>query len=266
MKRKLVLIIYVILSLSLLFTGCTVSEDSEESRSLCETFLDYTIQNDYHAAYGMVSHVASEENFVPLWNEMRKVLQDSKSYELTQKNWYKKWNNGVTTTEVLFEVVTDNGKTCQVTIYTMDGVEGIARLQFLDSTEFVQKTEFISVVNIFLILFSLLCIAFSVWMLVDCLKRRLNHKILWIILTLFHLGFAITESVSSFNFQLKLYFLFPVSQISTHPSALAVTVAVFFPVGAIIYFFMRKRLTVPEQTKTQTSDEASEQITDETVS
>ncbi len=266
MKRKFILIICAILALSLLFSGCTPKEDSEKSRSLCETFLDYTIQNDYNAAYGMVSHVASEENFAPVWNEMRKVLKDSKSYELTQKNWYKNWNNGVTTTEVLFEVVTDNGKTCQVTIYTMDGVEGIARLQFLDSTEFVQKTSFFPVVNIFLMIFSLLCVAFSIWMFVDCMKRRLTHKVLWAILTLFHVGASVTAGASGFNFQFKIFFLFPMTNISAIPSALAVTIAVFLPIGALIYFFIRKRLTIPEQPKAETQPEVSKQTTDETVS
>lgn len=258
MKRNFVLFICAILSLALLLGGCTLKEDFEESRVFCQTFLDYVLQNDYDAAYAMVSHVAAEDDFLTLWNEMRNVLQNSKSYETEQTGWYQRITNGVTTTEVLFEVVSDDGKVCQVRIYTTDGVEGIAGLHFLDSTAFIQKTEYFSIVNIFLGIFSLVCLAFSVWMFVDCLKRRLQYKVLWGILTIFHLGFSVTESVSSFSFQFKLYFLFPISRISANSSTLAVSIAVFFPVGAIIYFFMRKRLTIPAEVKAEISDENSE--------
>lgn len=266
MKRNLIFVICAILSLALLFGGCTVNEDSAESLAFCETFLDYVIQNDYDAAYSMVSHVATQEDFTAVWNEMRNVLQNSKSYETEQTGWYQRTTNGVTTTEVLFEVVSDDGKVCQIRIYTTNGVDGIAGLHFLDSTEFIQETEYFSIVNIFLIIFSLVCLAFTVWMLIDCLKRRMRYKVLWVILTMCHLGFSIMKSVSSFNFQFEFYFLFPISRISADPSALAVLVAVFFPVGAIIYFFMRKRLTISEEIKAEIADESSEQSTEETAS
>ncbi|MBE6665838.1 MAG: hypothetical protein E7603_06440 [Ruminococcaceae bacterium] len=266
MKRKFILIICAIIALSLLFSGCTPKEDSEKSRSLCETFLDYTIQNDYNAAYGMVSHVASEENFAPVWNEMRKVLKDSESYELTQKNWYKNWNNGVTTTEVLFEVVTDDEKVCQLRIYTTDGIEGLSGIHFLDSTEFIQKTEFLWILNIFLAIFSLLCVAFGVWMFVDCLKRHLRYKVLWAIITWIHAGFSVTVGATGMNFNTHFLLALPLSRISAEPSVLAITVTVFLPIGAILYFFMRKRLTLPEEVKSETFDGVSEQTTEETAS
>ena len=251
MKRKLILAICAILSLLVLFCGCTVKEDSEESRTLCETMLDHIIQNDYEAAFSMVSNVGSEEDFAYLWNEMRSVLQNSKSYELKQKSWYQRWTNGVTTTEVLFEVVTDDGKVCQFTIYTTDQIEGIAGLHFLDSTAFIQKTEFLSVVNIFLLVFSLICMAFSIWMLIDCLKRRLQRKILWALLTILHVGFSLTMGASAFNFKFRISLLNGISTIAANHSTLAIAITAFLPIGAIVYFFMRKRLTISEEPKAE---------------
>ena len=82
MKRKIILLICGILSFALLFSGCTIKEDSEKSRVLGATFLDYVIQNDYASAYDMAKHVASEEEFGSVWNEMRNVLKDIKEEDL----------------------------------------------------------------------------------------------------------------------------------------------------------------------------------------
>ena len=262
MKRKLILAVCAILSLLMLFCGCTAKEDSVESRTLCKTMLDYIIQNDYEAAFGMVSHVASEEDFAYLWNEMRSVFQNSKSYELNQKSWHQKWTNGVTTIEVLFEAVTDDGKVCYFTVYTTDQIEGIVGLYFVDSTDFIQETESLSVVNIFLVVFSLICMAFSIWMLIDCLKRRLHRKILWALLTLLHVGFTLTTGASVFNFRFRILLFNGMSMIDTNPAMLAIAITVFLPIGAIVYFFMRKRLTIPEE---PTAEDIPEQEQEETV-
>lgn len=266
MKKNLILIICAILSISLLFSGCTIKEASEESRAFGKTFLDYVIQNDDTSAYAMVNHVASQEEFGYVWNEMRNVLKDSQSYEMEQQGWHRNTTNGVTTTEVLFEVVTDDEKVCQLRVYTTDGIEGISGIHFLDSTEFVQKTEFLWILNIFLGIFSLLFLTFCVWMFVDCLKRRLRYKVLWAIITWIYVGFSVTVGATGMNFNTHFLLALPLTRISAEPSILAITVSVFLPIGAIIYFFMRKRLTLPEEVKTVTIDGVSEQATEETAS
>ena len=266
MKRTIVLLVCAILSFTLLFGGCTIKEDSEKSREFCEIFLDFVIQNDYASAYAMANHIASEEDFGYVWNEMRNVLKDSQSYELEQQAWYQNTTNGVTTTEVLFEVVTDDEKVCQIRIYTTDGVEGLSGLHFLDSTEFVQKTEFLWIPNIFLAIFSLLCVSFCVWMFIDCLKRRLRYKVLWAIVTCVFAGLSVTIGTTGVNFNTHFLLALPLTGISADPSVLAITASVFLPIGAIFYFFMRKRLTLPEEVKTDIADGVSEQATEETVS
>ena len=74
-----------------------------------------------------------------------------------------------------------------------------------------------------------------------------------------------TIGANGFDLEFKLYFLFPFSSISAVPSALAVTLAVFLPIGALIYFFLRKRLTITEQPKTESMLEISEQTTEENI-
>ena len=46
-KSRVILFLCVILILSFVFGGCSVKENSEESRALCETMLDHIISDDY---------------------------------------------------------------------------------------------------------------------------------------------------------------------------------------------------------------------------
>lgn len=246
-KNKIALFLCMIFALSMLFGGCSIKEDSEISRQLCEDMVDHIIHDDYESAYAMVRAVASENEFQPLWNTMRDVLKDSVSYELQQKNWYQNWSNGITTTQVLFEITTDDGKICQMLIYTRDGIEGIAGLNFLDSTAFVQKTESLNIVNIFLIVLSIGCFAFSIWMFIDCLKRCKKHKALWALLTLCCAGFSLTTGPSTFKFYFRVSLLAGLTNVTADRTALTIALNVLLPLGAIIYCIMRKRLARPTE-------------------
>ena len=241
-KSRVVLFLCAILILSFIFGGCSIKEDSEESRVLCETMLDYIISDDYESAYKMVETVATEEEFNRVWLTMIEVLKDSRTYELQQKSWYQNWSNGFTTTEALFEVTTDDGKIFQMLIYTRDDIEGIAGLNFKDATEFVQKTESLKIVGIFLAIFSLGCLVFTVWMFVDCLKRCKTRKALWAILTLCSVGFSVTLRASSFSFNLRFAILAGMTSVSADSATLAVTFTVLLPIGALVYCIMRKKL------------------------
>ena len=242
-KSRVILFLCAVLILSFVFGGCSVKEDSEESKALCEAMLHHLIADDYESAYKMVEAVATEEEFERVWTTMREVLKDSSTYELQQKSWYQNWSNGLTTTEVLFEITTDDGKIFQMLIYTRSDIEGIAGLNFQDSTAFAQKTESLQIVGIFLAIFSLGCLVFTVWMFVDCLKRCKTRKALWAILTLCSAGFSITFGASSFSFNIRFAILAGMTSVSADSATLAVTFTVLLPIGALVYCLMRKRLT-----------------------
>ena len=107
---------------------------------------------------------------------------------------------------------------------------------------------------------------FCVWMFIDCLKRRLRYKVLWAIVTCVFAGLSVTIGTTGVNFNTHFLLALPLTGISADPSVLAITASVFLPIGAIFYFFMRKRLTLPEEVKTDIADGVSEQATEETVS
>jgi hypothetical protein len=258
-KSRMILFLCAVLIFSFIFGGCSVKEGSEESKALCEAMLDHLIADDYESAYKMAEAVATEEEFERVWTTMREVLKDSSTYELQQKSWYQNWSNGLTTTEVLFEIITDDGKIFQMLIYTRSDIEGIAGLNFQDSTAFAKKTESLQIVGIFLAIFSLGCLVFTVWMFVDCLKRCKTRKVLWAILTLCSAGFSVTLGSSSLSFNIRFAILAGMTSVSADRATLAVTFTVLLPIGALIYCLMRKRLTrsmekVPESIIEESED------------
>ncbi len=245
-KRKLTVLLCSLLVLVFLLGSCTVAEDSGESKKLCKEFVDYALADDRASAYDMVKNIASEEDFNALWQYVRAIFKDSKSYELKQTYWNKSLDDGVSTTTVTFEMVTDDEKICMIYIVTMPQVEGIAGIHFTDVTEFAEKTKGLDTVNLVLTVISLIAFGFIVWMFVDCMKRSIKRKVLWAIIICVELAFSITYGPQNLSF--NWWFGTPTasSGIVANLSNLSITLTLAIPLGAIIYFFVRKKLPLKE--------------------
>ncbi|MBQ1225969.1 MAG: hypothetical protein IIX75_02640 [Clostridia bacterium] len=258
-RRPIALLCLLLVSLFLL-GGCSIGEDSSESRTLCEEFLDYVIEDNRSAAYDMCKNVASEKEFNTVWEYVRAIFKDSKSYELKQMRWDKNTKNGVTSTTVTFEATTDDEKICMIYLVTMPEIEGIAGVHFTDVTEFVEKTKGVEAVNIILRIVSLAVFGFVIWMFVDCMKRSIKKKVLWAIIIC--AGFAVSVTYGAgFGLNFRLTIPFALSGIGINLATLTTTITLALPLGAIIYFFARKKLPLKE-TVQNISAEASQETPD----
>ncbi|MBQ7333208.1 MAG: hypothetical protein IJW38_02545 [Clostridia bacterium] len=244
-KRSLTVLLCSLLVLVFVLGSCTSYEDSQESKKLCEEFIDYTLANDRDSAYGMIRHIASDEEFDAVWEYIRGILKDSKSYTLKQIYWNKNLDNGVTTTTVIFEMTTDDEKMCRVQVITMPETKGPAGLHFTDITEFVEKTKVTENVNLILTLVSLLGLGFMIWMFVDCIKRSIKRKVLWAILIWVGFAVSVTLYAKSVGFDFRLAIPLSLSSMTANSASLSVTLTVAIPIGAIVYFFVRKKLPSP---------------------
>jgi len=268
MKQKIKfysIALILLLTLTMLFSACVASKSFPEIDALCKQFFDFVLANDYESAYAMVEKVGTKEAFAPLWEASVESFEGAKSYELKQVGWNTHLaGNGVASTSVSYELTTDHGRICQITIMVMEGIEGIASLNFLDSTEFVQSTSYVSLMDTSLFIFSILSFVFIGWMFIDCLRRPIRKKGWWAVLTLLSVGGTITYGANTFNLQFKFFLLFARSGMAINKAALAVAFTVFVPIGAIVYFFLRKRLTQNNQEDTSESlnDAVSEQLFD----
>ncbi len=244
---KLVSLLCLLL-LALTLASCTPDTDIGDNTPLSERFMDHVMANDYNSAYGMVKATVTDADFRPYWQTMQAATEGAETYEMQQIGWNVNRSNGVTTRTTAYQVYLDNDHIILLRTVTQDGIEGIAGIHFSDITDFIRATDrYIPVVRIILYVFSGLCMAFTLWMLVDCLRRKLKHKALWAILIFFGvcLTFTVGET-SSLRFNVGLFF--QTSSITADPGLVSVVTKIVLPVGAILYLCLRKKFVIPPET------------------
>lgn len=236
----------VLTALVLLVTliSCTPDMDVRNNTELADQFMDHVIADDYDAAYGMVKATVTDPDFRAYWATVQTVADGAKTYEIKQIGWNLNRSKGVTTRTTAHQAELDNGRTVLLRVVTQDGIEGIAGIHFSDITDFLASTEaFVPTVRVILWVVSALAVAFTVWMLVDCLRRKMKYKLVWAILIFFCLCFTFTVGETS-NFSFNVGLFFQTSSIEADPGLLAVVTKLVIPVGAILYLCLRKKFTV----------------------
>ena len=245
-RRALPLILVTLVLLAALIS-CTPDMDVGDNTELADQFMDHVIADDYDDAYGMVKATVSDPDFRAYWATVQTVADGAKTYEMKQIGWNLNRSNGITTRTTAYQAELDNGRTVLLRVVTQDGIEGIAGIHFSDITDFMASTEaFVPTVRVILWVVSALAMAFTVWMLVDCLRRKMKYKVVWAILIFFGLCFTFTVGETS-NFSFNLGLFFQTSSIEADPGLLAVVTKLVIPVGAILYLCLRKKFTVETQ-------------------
>ncbi len=240
---RLTLALALLLVALSLFTACSAKTDIGEVDDLTEDYLDYLLADDYAKAYDLLKENVTDADFKPYWDAMRTATEGATDYELEQIGWQINTKNGVTTHSAAFTVTLNNDRSIFVRTVLVEGQSGIGGISFHETTEFEATTgTYAPIINIVLMIVSILIMAFTVWTLVDCARRKIKVKALWIIVIL--LGFTLTLTIgaqSGLTFGFGLFFT--LSQAIADPSLLALTLKLNIPLGAILYLILRKRLT-----------------------
>jgi len=236
----------ILLCLLMLFSmsSCRADREIGNNTELGEQFLDYVLANNYDAAYDMVKGAGDAESFQVYWDGIRELAEGASSYELEQIGWNVTVKNGVKTSTTAYQVYFDNDKIVLFRVVTADNVEGIAGLHVSDATEFVNRTDtVVPAFNVAVIVVSILEIAFVIWMFIDCLRRKVKVKVLWAILIFF--GISVTLSLGDYSgIKFSFGIMLQTGSVAADPALLSVVTKIVVPVGAIVYFFLRKKLTV----------------------
>ena len=242
-RRALPLLMIALVLLATLIS-CTPDMDVGNNTELADQFMDHVIADDYDAAYGMVKATVSDPDFRAYWTTVQTVADGAEAYEMKQIGWNLNRSKGVTTRTTAHQAELDNGRIVLLRVVTQDGIEGIAGIHFSDITDFLASTEaFVPTVRVILWVVSALAMAFTVWMFVDCLRRKMKYKVVWAILIFFCLCFTFTVGQTS-NFSFNVGLFFQTSSIEADPGLLAVVTKLVIPVGAILYLCLRKKFTV----------------------
>jgi hypothetical protein len=140
----------------------------------------------------------------------------------------------------------------------VEGYEGIYLINFKDTEWVTNKAETITPFNIALIILSIFEIAFSVWMLVDCIKRKVAKKPLWILLILFGIKLSLTITPERFNFNWSFGLFLQISGVYGDIYQNLITASLLLPIGAVVYFIVRKHITKKEPKNNVIEGEAKE--------
>ena len=194
----------------------------------------------------MIKETTSQEDFHAFYNQVYPSLSQIKSYELKQVGWYTNVRNGVKSYQTAYQMTTDSGAVWGIRLTTVEGVNGIYGLHMQDNTEFVDQTASLKGIDWVLKGVSILVMAFSVWMIVDCAKRKIRKKPLWIILILFGISAGLTFGSAGFSTNFHVGLFISMSGAVVDPVLGSASMNLVVPVGALLYFALRKRLEKKE--------------------
>ncbi|MBQ1231950.1 MAG: hypothetical protein IIX86_00315 [Clostridia bacterium] len=280
--KKTSWMILLFLTALLLFSSCNkLLPDLADKQEDMADLMDCVIAEDKDAAMDFMElmPVQSQAQLDAFWNELLRIYDGAETYEIKFVSWNTTYSYTDQTqiTDVVYQVKADTKATAEFRLVynTNDFLYGI------NVTDITPKnTAVIITVRVLLIVYFLLTIAFCVWMMVDCIKRPIRLKVLWFIL----IWIAVLLQFSLVGTSLGFRFIFG---LITRCGIIQATVSSFLlripvPVGALIYFFVRKKLkhkankaaqqmpmetnadAVPEGTVNDTTDQSATDAQSET--
>ena len=250
LKRSLkALCLLGILLISLLFCGAFVEKDPyAEHETLCKAMIDAVIADDREKAASLLADEVPMENFDEVYRFLRSVWADMKGYTVAVEEQGSVRENGVSYYSSVYKVTSDDGTVFRVTCTTAPGGSKLAgfHASLTDISEAPEKVPFL--VQLAFILFMAACTAFAVWMVVDCIRRRIRLKGLWIVLCCLSAGFTLTLAAGNVDLMLRAGLVFFPSMATMRSSVFMLQM--YFPLGAIVYFFRRKKLSAKLEQET----------------
>ena len=247
----------------LCFAGCNEYSEEEEAengknKQLATKFFNYVLEDKQAEAYKMVKDSCTFEEFSESYATFREAFEGATDFEIllySEDCFTTKGNEDNESATVfcdnVYELELDNGRYLTATVSTsslsdktIDFVEVDETTTFRKITGVITPIINIAIVNIYIGI-----IVFTVFMIIDCAKRRIKLKVLWF----FILFAAMTYSVSlggEFSLGYELGVTLEPSYIEAYPVFETIDIYLSVPAGAIIYFFVREHLpTKPPKKK-----------------
>ncbi len=253
--RRHTILSALILTFVLVFSlgSCSVLETEQGNviKAYCEDILDAILADDPETAYAVLADEANKENFLVAFGAMREYISGVETYQLVQKGWYTEIKNGISYYEATFEMTT-NADTYYVIGRTVEGYERLFSFNISAESEsdFVYTGTITTLSGTNPLQWAVLLVAaalfiFTIIMLIDCCKRKIKLKPMWIILILagvFVFSITYGEGDLSFNTSIGLLFVH-YSHLKLYPTG-NFDFQLVLPAAAIVYFILRKRMTI----------------------
>lgn len=252
MKKLTRILAVVLTALAVLsLSACGNAEINKRLLDSTQIMVDAIITDDYRKARTVIADSVSDEDMQAIFPELCEYVEGVTEYKLMQTGWRAENKNGMSFYTAAFRMESNVGDFVINTVEII-GVEGLSSFDITRAEDSLSTPSGMikaytgsSPWQYVLLGVSALEIAFVVWMIVDCIRRRLRVKWAWILIMLigmFTLSLTLGDAVAV-NFRFGSL---------TYPTLLmiagdTVRLWVLFPVGAVVYFFVRKQLTLPPE-------------------
>ena len=252
-RRILALALSLLLAVLLCACGGVETEIETERGNLmkaeCKKMVEALIANDMDSAYKLFVDDLSKEEFEAGFADLAEYVKGVESFELTQTGWYTGTESGLTYCEVIFRMDSNAG-IFRISAIEVDGYAGLYSFQIVNESEYenytgtIDKMAGASPFQWGMIICSVLCFGFVVWMTVDCLKRRIKYKVLWVALILWGaIAFTVVADSTGMDYNIGIELaLSSYSYLQVYAAGMAVF-NLKLPVGAVAYLIFRKKCT-----------------------
>lgn len=271
-KIKNTVILLVILSVLTMLGSCTQLDDSLDNKDMradTEEMLDSILANDLDGAYALMSDVCSKQQFASVFTQIRELVGNESEYKLSLLRIY--YNTNVNDGQKVDSVSATYKITCGGKDYVIDVKadslhKDLAAFYITpyENSEYYQTGTLGSMkgantVQWILLLSNLISIALCIWALIDCSHRRIKKK--WLIITMIILGFmslSVSIAAGYLNFNWSFISYAKYTALILYGNG-ALNLRFMIPLGAIIYFIIRKRITKTDGEITQNGEAVQEE-------
>lgn len=262
--KKTSLILLLCLCALVLFSACQGAKpDLDQKQADVAVLMDSVIANDQNAAVALMEHVpiASQAQLDAFWNELLRIYDGASTYKIKFISWNTTYSftDQSSLTTVVYQAKADT-KACAEFTLTYDGEDLLRGINVTDVTE--RSSPVIIIVRVLLILGFAASLALCIWMTVDCIKRPIRFKVLWIILIWVSVILQVSMIGTSFRFNFSFTVIPTWGSLQATVSSFLLRIPV--PVGALIYLAVRKKIK-PKASK-QSTEVPAEPTTDDLVS
>ena len=238
MKKFVVLF----LILALLLTGCSEITDDPDIRADAEALLNAFVAADFDACRAVVGGNVPDADLQNVFEPVSKELMGLGDYEMTAVNWKRTVSEGSDVTVIQY-LIQGEGGNFYMDVAKTAGVAGLSGFQFSEAAANAEPTTPMGTVHYMFAFLGAAVLAFTIWMAVDCFRRKVKYRWLWVVLILLGMAmFTFTMHDGGLRWNLAVGLHLGMTKLDTFATG-GFRFTAYIPVAAIVYFFKRKSLT-----------------------
>lgn len=240
---KLRRIFTLLLVLVLVLAGCSEAIDDSAIRADAQVLLESFVANDYDTCRAILDDSVSDAELEGIFGAIHAELADLGGYEMTAVAWNRKISDGQDVTAIQYLIEAEGGK-YYLDVSKLAGQEALAGFQISAAAQDAEPTSPTGPAHWVFTAIGAAVMIFVIWMIVDCARRQMKRKWLWlplILLATVILTLTMRSGNVSFNFNIGLYL--GMTNLTTFARG-GFKLMIYVPLGAIVYFFKRKDLTI----------------------